>query len=389
MLKAAPKPAWQASEFDKPIVVASYFGFQPIAAPRVSEADLKASEHCLKLAHFDAAEKAALIRTYMEENLAEQPHPLALIYKRKAGLRAKPASGSYGLHYIGAASAVAEAALIRATLSVLAEEGHQNMRVELNCIGDKDSLASYERELLNYIKKHGGTLSADAREALREDVFNIFRHTDEEMIEFRQSAPSSLAYLTSASRAHFKEVLEFVEGLGIEFGLEPSLVGEKNHASHTVFGIRSSGLEAELTSPAYLAVGYRYSRLSKRLGLRKEIPMASCTIYSQEKAAPAKLYKELPRAKFYLVQLGREAKVRSLGLIETLRRERVPVYHFLGKDKLSIQLQSAEDLHCTHLIIIGHKEALDGTATVRNIATRAQDTIPLSTLPDYLKHIKL
>ncbi len=177
--------------------------------------------------------------------------------------------------------------------------------------------------------------------------------------------------------------------MGIEFGLESALVGEKNHSSHTVFGIRSSGAEAEVTQPGYLAVGYRYSRLGKRLGLRKEVPMASCSIFSREKASPAKIYKELPRAKFYLVQLGREAKIRTLGLIETLRRERIPVHHFLGKDKLSVQLQGAEELRCNYLIIIGHKEALDGTATVRNMNTRAQDTLPMELLANYLKHISL
>ncbi|MBX4206410.1 hypothetical protein KW784_01335 [Candidatus Parcubacteria bacterium] len=76
-------------------------------------------------------------------------------------------------------------------------------------------------------------------------------------------------------------------------------------------------------------------------------------------------------------------------MIETLRRERIPVHHFLGKDKLSIQLQGAEELRCNYLIIIGHKEALDGTATVRNIHTRAQDTIAMELLPNFLKHISL
>ena len=387
MEKAVQKPAWQKTEFDVPIVVASYFGFTPMAAPKLLESDYKAVEYCGKLPHFDAVEKAALIRTYMEENMALLPHPLALVYKKKRSGR--EGGAGYGLHYIGAASAVAEAALIRTALSILAESGHQHMRVELNCVGDKDSLAAYERELIAYTKKHGGSLSPEARERLREDIFNIFRHDAEEMIEFRQAAPSSLSYLTSASRAHFKEVLEFVEGLGIDFALEPSLVGEKNHVSHTLFGIRASVAESEALSPEYLAVGYRYSRLGKRLGLRKEVPMASCTLFPREKAAVTKLYKDLPKAKFYLVQLGREAKIRTLGLIEALRRERIPVYHFLGKDKLSAQLQGAEELRVGYLIIIGHKEALDGTATVRNISTRAQDTIPLGNLPLYLKKISL
>ena len=116
--------------------------------------------------------------------------------------------------------------------------------------------------------------------------------------------------------------------------------------------------------------------------------MAGLTIFAKEKAAP-KLYKELPKAKFYLIQLGREAKIKTLHLIEMLRRERIPVYHFLGKDKLSAQLQGAESLHVGYLIILGHKEALEGTATVRNMQTRAQDTIPLANLPNYLKHIRL
>ena len=102
-----------------------------------------------------------------------------------------------------------------------------------------------------------------------------------------------------------------------------------------------------------------------------------------------KVYKQLPRPKFYLVQLGREAKIKTLSLIEMLRSHRIPVHHFLGKDKLTVQLSNAENLHVSYLIIIGQKEALDGTATVRNVATRAQDTIPLEFLPQYLKHIRL
>ena len=118
--------------------------------------------------------------------------------------------------------------------------------------------------------------------------------------------------------------------------------------------------------------------------------MAGVSIFlTNEEGEEKKLYKELPKPKFYLVQLGREAKIKTLGLIENLRSNRIPVHHFIGKDKLTAQLQSAEQLKVSYLIIIGQKEALDGTATIRNMSTRAQDTIPLAQLPDYLKKIKL
>ncbi len=384
MLKEARK-AWQVTEYDKPIVVASYFGFTPMATPKLTEADFKSVEHCSKLPHFDAVEKAGLIRMYMRENFANLPHPLALAYKRGG----KKKTG-YSLHFIGTPSGIAEAALIRATLSILHEEGYKKLRLDLNCIGDKESIGAYERELHNYVKKFGSSLSEGIKESLKADVFNLFRDTHEEMLAFRTAAPSSISFLSAPSRNHFKEVLEFVEALGIDFTLAPELIGEKHHSSHTIFCIKSMGIDRELSTdaPEVLAMGYRYSRLGKKMGLRKEVPMAGCSIFLNEHE-PKKIYKELPRAKFYLVQLGKEAKIKSLSLLEQLRANRIPVHHFIGKDKLTAQLTSADELRVSHLIIIGHKEALDNTATVRNVSTRAQDTIPMCDLPMFLKTIKL
>lgn len=382
--EAFKRPVWHLSEFDKPLITASYFGFTPITTPKTTQADLEAVAHCLSHPHYDAVEKASLIRTYIEHDFAALPHPLALAYRRK-----KPQG--YSLHFIGSQTGLAEATLIRTALSMLDELGYKNLRVDLNCIGDKDSIALYERELIGFVKKFGSNLSESVREELKKDIFNLFRLEKEEVIQLRASAPAAITYLSAQSRSHFKEVLEFIEALGIEFGLSPELVGEKNHSSHTIFAIRSTGIERELDpSSECLAVGYRYSRLAKRMGLRKEIPMVSATIFSSERReAAGRVYKDLPKPKFYLVQLGREAKIKTLGLIELLRAHRIPVHHFLGKDKLTVQLAGAEALRVPYLIIIGHKEALDGTATVRNMNTRAQDTIPLSTLPQYLKNISL
>lgn len=388
MLTKEKRPAWQNCEFDKSLVTATYFGFIPIASPRITQEDLEAVSHCLEHQHYDAAEKAALIRTYINENLSNLPHPLAVAYRRGGGKR----KSGYSLHFIGSHSGIAEAALIRAALSILSEEGFKDLRVDLNCIGDKESMAAYERELHNYVKKAGTSMSPELKESLKEDIFNLFKNDHEEAIQLRHSAPTALSFLSSASRSHFKEVLEFVEALGVEFSLAPELVGEKNHSSHTIFGIRSVGIDRELSpgSPELLAVGYRYSRLGKRMGLRKEVPMAGVTIFlTNEENVPKKIYKELPKPKFYLVQLGREAKIRTLGLLEMLRSNRIPVHHFIGKDKLTAQLSSAEGLRVPYLIIIGQKEAIDGTATIRNMNTRAQDTIPMAGLAQYLKNIDL
>ncbi|MDZ4206093.1 MAG: His/Gly/Thr/Pro-type tRNA ligase C-terminal domain-containing protein [Patescibacteria group bacterium] len=377
-------------EFDRALVTASYFGFRPIIAPKITKRDIELTRNCGNYPHYDATEKASIIRTYLEEDFASLPHPIALVYEK---LASRKRFGSYALHFIGSSSGIAEATLIRATLSILSEEGHKNLRVDINCIGDRESINTYERELINYMRKFGANSSNEWKQSMKEDIFNLFRLEAPEALRLREMAPSSLNFLSLQSRIYFKEVLEYIEALGIEFRLAPELVGERNHTSHTIFAIRNienEDLPAGRQDTNILAIGYRYSRLARFFGLRKEIPMAGVSIFStSSRDIQRRVYKELPKPKFYLIQLGKEAKIKTLSLIELLRSHRIPMYHFLGKDKITTQLLNAENLRVPYLIIIGQKEALDGTATIRNVTTRAQDTVKIESLPRYLKNITL
>src|SRR5215213_5574842 len=68
--------------YERPLVVASYFGFRPIEAPRVKRSDLEIVKDLRREPHYDPAERASLIRTYIERNMMAEAHPLALSYKR-------------------------------------------------------------------------------------------------------------------------------------------------------------------------------------------------------------------------------------------------------------------------------------------------------------------
>lgn len=373
----------QLDEFDKALVIATYFGFLPITAPKITRQDIELTRSCGDHPHYDAVEKASVIRTYLEEDFASLPHPLALVYEKPAS---RKKFGSYALHFIGSPSGIAEATLIRTTLSILSEEGYKNLRLDINCIGDRESIHTYERELVNYVHKFGMNSSDEWKRSMKEDIFNLFRLEAPEALHLRELAPSSINFLSLQSRIYFKEVLEYIEAMGIEFRLAPELVGERHHSSHTIFAVRN--IENKDTNT--LAIGYRYSRLARFFGLRKEIPMAGVSIFSTSpRDAERRVYKALPKPKFYLVQLGKDAKIKTLSLIELLRSHRIPLHHFLGKDKITTQLLTAENLRVPYLIIIGQKEVLDDTATIRNVATRAQDTVSIVDLPRYLKNITL
>jgi len=91
----------------------------------------------------------------------------------------------------------------------------------------------------------------------------------------------------------------------------------------------------------------------------------------------------------FLLQLGFCAKLKSLRVIETLRKARIPLYQALCRDKLISQLSSVERLRIPYSIILGQREALENSVIIRNTSTRAQETVGLHNLVEYLRKMKL
>jgi len=71
-----------------------------------------------------------------------------------------------------------------------------------------------------------------------------------------------------------------------------------------------------------------------------------------------------------------------------LRKNKIPMTHSMSKDSLATQLGMAERAGIPYVIIMGQKEALEGTIIVRDMDTRSQDTIKIDKLSDYLKKLK-
>jgi histidyl-tRNA synthetase len=375
---------------EKPLWVGAHFGFTPIDAPKVTEKDRESVKDCyddetLEVKGknlFDVSEKAAFLRMYQEKDFGSLPHPIAVAFKKSEAKK----RNEYSFELAGFQGGCAEALLIRTALSALNEVGFTSLSIDLNSIGDKESIAAYERELHNYAKKIGDELDSDLKKRIKKNVYEMLKVVQEGHA-LHDKMPTSISALSTQSRAHFKEVLEHIEALGTEFRLLPTLVGNRTFCSETLFAVRN------VDTGSILALGYRYSRLSKKLGFKKEIPFAGMTLFLSEKPEKSstekkeKLYKDIPKPKFYLVQLGKDAKMKTLPLIELLRQNKIPVHHALGRDKITAQLEGAERSRVPYLLIVGQKEALEDSVTIRNTSTRAQDTIYIKDLPQYLKNL--
>jgi len=399
--------------FEKAQEVAVYYGFKPIETPMLENEDLivggvgagtdivdkeiynlktKGGDHlALRPEH-----TAPLMRAYIEHGMQAQPQPVMFYQYGPVFRHDKPQRGRYrqfwqfDLDSLGSDKSIMDALVIKAGMSILEEAGASNLTIDINSIGDKECRGGYIKELVNYYKKHLSSLPSIDRERLKTNPLRILDSKEEKTKEINEQAPDAISFLCASCKKHFKEVLEYLGEMNIVYNINKNLVRGLSYYTRTVFEIYTESVEGGL--PTQVASGGRYDYLARQIGSKRDVPAVGFSM-GVDRVVEAPWYKKLsPRIikkpKIYFIQLGAEAKLRSLNIIEILRKAHVPIAQSLSRDSLGSQLAIAEKLAIPYAIIFGVKEALDNSVIVRDMASRSQDTVKISKLLDYLKEIK-
>ncbi len=400
--------------FEKAQEIAVYYGFKPIETPLLEHEStfttaigvgtdaIDKEMYTLKTKGGDhlavrPENTAGVMRAYIEHGMQALPQPVMLYYYGPFFRHDKPQRGRYrqfyqfGLESLGSEKSIIDALIIKTTLAILEEAGAQNLFVSINSIGDKECRGAYIRELTNYYKKHLSSLPPVDRERLKINPLRILDSKEEKTIELNASAPDSLSYLCTACKKHFKEVLEYLEQMEVPYKMDKNLVRGLSYYTRTVFEIIEEA-GGEEGAPLTIAGGGRYDYLGKQLGSKKDIPAMGVSI-GVDRVVESTWYKKLcPRIlkkpKIYFIQLGFDAKLKSLGVIEILRKGKVPIAQSISKDNLGAQLAVAEKLGMRYAIIFGQKEAMEGTVIFRDMDNRSQETVKLPKLLEYIKELK-
>ena len=400
--------------FEKAQEVAVYYGFKPIETPILEHEEIFTSGigkgtdiidkemYTLKTKGGDhlalrPEHTAPLMRAYIQHGMQTIPQPVMFYQYGPTFRHDKPQAGRYrqfwqfDLDSLGSDKSIMDALVIKAGMSILEESGAKNLSIEINSIGDKECRGAYIRELVSYYKKHLNNLSSIDRERLKINPLRILDSKEEKTKEINKDAPDSVSFLCLSCKKHFKEVLEYLEEMGIQYNINKNLVRGLSYYTRTVFEVYTENIE-EGGLPVQVAGGGRYDYLAKRLGGKKDVPAVGFSM-GVDRIIGSPWYKKLsPRIlkkpKIYFIQLGSEAKLKSLNIIEILRKAHIPIAQSLSKDSLGAQLAIAEKLAIPYALIFGQKEALDNSVIVRDMSNRSQNTVKLNDLLEYLKEIK-
>jgi histidyl-tRNA synthetase len=400
--------------FEKAQEIAVYYGFKPIETPMMEHEEIFTSSigvgtdivdkemYTLKTKGGDhlalrPEHTAPLVRAYIEHGMQSMPQPVMFYQYGPIFRHDKPQAGRFRQFYqfdidsLGSDKSIMDALVIKTGISILEEAGAENISVEINSIGDKECRNGYMRELINYYKKHLKDLPPLDRERLKTNPLRILDSKEEKTKEINEGAPDSISFLCSSCKKHFKEVLEYLEEMGISYNINKCLVRGLSYYTRTVFEIVQEST-TEGGSPMSIAGGGRYDYLAHQISGKRDVPAVGLSI-GVDRIIASPWYKKLApkimkKPKIYFIQLGTEAKLKSLNIVETLRKAHIPISQSLSKDSLGSQLAIAEKLAIPYALIFGVKEAIDNSVIVRNMSNRSQDTVKLSKLLDYLKELK-
>lgn len=393
-----PKGMPRYASIEKAAKIAEYYGFSLLPKVQVTRHDMHVArllrcpvEQQSPFSKINTDELSAILHAYADKKLFGYQQPPMFYYESTLPREKETSNGAVRqitLDIIGSPKSISEAALIHTAHTILTEEYKEDMIVELNSLGDRDSAGRFNRELHNYYKKYLEELPTTLRHLLKSDPSLIVTANNPKAKELAVGAPQSISCLSEPSRVQFKEVLEFMETLGIPYRINPGLIANRNIYAETVFTIRRANAAAD-EDPC--AIGFRYNPVSRKIGYKKEIPAARVVIYLPKTKIGAIRKNENKKPKknlFYFIHIGFEAKLKSLHTLELLRRASLPVIYSLTKDTLTHQLIHAEQCAVAYLLLMGQKESMEHTVLVRATKNSSQETIPVDELPKYLKKLK-
>jgi histidyl-tRNA synthetase len=189
-----------------------------------------------------------------------------------------------------------------------------------------------------------------------------------------KEAPSILDHLCSECQEDFAEVRNSLDKLKVPYVIDKRLVRGLDYYARTTFEIQTGSLGAQ----SAVAGGGRYDGLVKELG-GPQIPATGFAIGFDRLAEISGLkpadYERNPD--IFVAALGEKSQSLAfewtchLGLIGICAET-----DFSNKS-LKSQMKRADRLGASYVLIVGDQELEEGTAILRNMATKEQTSISL------------
>lgn len=329
---------------------------------------------------------AGVARAFINAGLA-QSIPVKVMYSGPMFRYERPQKGRYrqfyqmGVELLGSDKPQADIEVIALGAQILKElgltrpleDGSPRIKLQINTIGDKESRAKYREALVTYFKTRIAELSEDSKSRLEKNPLRILDSKDEGDRRVLKDAPQFEKFLNEDSKKFFEQVLKGLFSLGIDYEIDPLLVRGLDYYCHTVFEFTTTTLGSQ---NAVLSGG-RYDQLIEDMGG----PYTPGVGWAAGIDRLALMLETSPSrtSAVSIVPASDAQEEFSLKLLQDLRAQGIAA-DMAYNGNIGKRLKRADKIQSPLAIIIGEDEIKKGEATVKNLKSGTQSSVPFVTL---------
>jgi histidyl-tRNA synthetase len=335
---------------------------------------------------------ASVVRAALQNSLLYAA-PVRLWYGGPMFRRERPQRGrtrqfhQVGIEAFGAAGPDIDAEVISLGDALWARLGLGELRLEINSLGTAEERLDFRDTLRQFLESRKDKLDEDSLRRLDRNPLRILDSKNPDVQSALDGAPALPDFLGTESRAHFTGLQELLNGLGVEFQVNPRLVRGLDYYSHSVFEWISDDLGAQGT----ICAGGRYDGLVElqggkpwpavgfAMGLERIIELLRENGEREPSAAHA-----------YLVLAGEGVQGVGLQLARRLR-EALPGLRLIsniGGGSFKAQFKRADKSGAQLALVIGEDEAARKQVTVKPLRDeRDQFTVSHTELTEHLRNL--
>ena len=340
---------------------------------------------------------AGVVRAVVENNMLYEGGK-RLYYMGPMFRHERPQRGRYrqfhqiGAEALGFSGAHVDAELILLAHSLWQQLGVQDVRLEINSLGQPDERKAHREALIRHFEAHAELLDEDGKRRLHSNPLRILDTKNPAMKPVVESAPRLLDFLGEASLQAFETLQAILHSNGVAFTINPRLVRGLDYYNLTVFEFITESLGAQGT----ICAGGRYDGLIEQVG-GKPAPGVGWAMGVErvlELLKEQNLLPEVPVPDAYAVIPDMASLPVAMQAIQQLRMAGVAVQmHASATAELGSfksQFKKADGSGARYALVFGADEVAEGCVTVKSLrdGAGAQVKKPLAEIAQWANSLQ-
>ena len=335
---------------------------------------------------------AGVVRSYIENKMyGDNNQPIKLYYNCPMYRYERPQAGRYreltqfGYELIGSDDPLSDAEVISLAVNIYKILGLKGIKVNVNTLGDQESRDNYRKALIKHFKPHVNELCEDCKERLEKNPLRILDCKVDQDKEVMKTAPKTIDYLNDESKERFEKVKEYLEIMGVEYVVDPSVVRGLDYYNHTVFEVEAKieGFGAQNV----IGGGGRYNTLVEQIGGPKTPGIGFAAGFDRLMLALEYEKVNIPvqtSVDLFLLYVNEDEKKYAAYLTNELRMNGFIVETDYLNRSLKAGFKQADRLNSKFTIVLNSEDLKQNEVKIKNNKTKEEDVISLDAIIYYL-----